>query len=371
LNSLPELGRLAIRSIKGYQFQTFLVGSSISQNLVDAEDEFRCRFKVRGKPSIKGQVTRYVGTLIAKRTHQKVEHSRPDLTLLLSLPANAVAVNPRSIWISASYKKTKRGIAQRSSQCSICNGVGCSVCGYKGETSETLQAMATSFFSELFAAEGCNFIWVGNEDDQSLVGGKGRPFFVEVIKPKKRPSSKKSRWIKPPILPKRVTLNGVILKSIQVLGSRPTDIPQLEMRCKVYLKWKSADLKLSDEQMATAAKDLEKEFSNRLVRIKLSKRFKNINRKIMFVTLTPDRGRDSDGDLACTLEIGAQGGLPIRKFVMGSDDEVYPNLSKHLSSMIMDPLRPFDVLEVERRIKSGTEYQNAQLSDADTIHLTS
>jgi tRNA pseudouridine synthase 10 len=349
LDSLPRLATATLASLKGYQFETFLVGSSVSQDLIDSEDEFRSRFKIKGKQSIKGQISRYVGSFVAKKTRKKLERSRPDLTILLAVPSNAVSISSRSIWLSALYRKTKRGIAQRSSICRVCNGVGCSVCNYKGATSETLQSMATEFFSELFSAEGCNFIWIGNEDDQSLVGGKGRPFFVEVLRPKKRPigASGKSKRRKFEV-PKRVALNGILLKSIRVLQTKPTDIPQVEMKCRVYLKWKNPENPLSPEQLDSLGKAIQGEFSDRLVRIKLSKRYKSISRKIRYASLS--RSQQGTGDLACTLEIGAEGGVPIRKLVTGSD-EVDPNFGKFLESFVMDPLRPFDVIDIESKQK--------------------
>ena len=46
--------------------------------------------------------------------------------------------------------------------------------------------MITDFLTKSFNAEGCNFVWLGSEDENSLVSGSGRPFFVEIVTPKKR-----------------------------------------------------------------------------------------------------------------------------------------------------------------------------------------
>jgi tRNA pseudouridine synthase 10 len=367
MESLPDLAFKALSSLKGYQFETFLVGSSVAQDLIDNEDEFRSKFKIKGRQSIKGQVSHYVGSFISGKTRRSVEHSRPDVTILLTIPSNAVYINPRSIWLSARYRKRKRGIAQRSSLCKVCNGLGCSVCNYKGSTTETLQAMVTDFLSELFQAEGCNFIWIGNEDDQSLVGGNGRPFFVEVLKPKRRPLATTGRFRgrNPAGVPKRLALNGILLKAIRLLQTKPTHIPQLEMKCIVYLKWKSQETTLSFEQLQSIGREISSEFSDRPVRIKLSKRNKSINRRIRYISLEPGK----EPDLACTLEIGAEGGVPIRKLVMGTDEEVHPNLSKYLGAFALDQLRPFDVIDIET--KNHLEKSHGVLSPVENLAVAS
>lgn len=230
--------------------------------------------------------------------------------------------------------------------------------------------MSDNFFSELFGADTCNFIWVGNEDDQSLVGGNGRPFFIEIVKPKKRPAPNIGRARSNGVsVPRRVTLNGIVLNKISLMQSKPSDIPQLDLKCRVYLKWKSPNDVLARDRLLSIGNDIEKEFSNRTVRIKLSKRYKSINRKIKYISLQlPGDGAASD--LACTIEIGLEGGVPMRKFVMGND-EVYPNLSPFLANFIMDPLRPFDIIDVDIRGRDGSDLKKSVSAKSEDIAIAS
>jgi tRNA pseudouridine synthase 10 len=340
---LPKLGASVLSALKQYQFQTFVVGCSVSPEIIDREDELRARRHIAGRQNIKGQISRYVGRLITSRTRRKVDHSKPDITVLLSIPSGPTTVSSRSIWISAFYRKTRRGIAQRTSFCRVCSGIGCAVCNYKGRNSETIQSLVTSFFVDNLKAEGGSFIWVGNEDDQSLVGGKGRPIYVEILKPKLRPSARSKRQI-----PNRLALGGIILNSIQILQSKPSEIPRLEMRCKIYLKPKVGPE--IETELEGIRSELTKEFADRSVQIKLSKRGKSVRRRVQFVSLNwTDEADQGKRARSCTLELIGESGVPVRKLISGNDDEIVPNMSRILKDFVMDPLRPFDIVEINPR----------------------
>ncbi len=68
---------------KKYEFNTFLLGASLPAQLYEREDQIRSRFKIRGKESIKKQLTKELGIKFIKITKKKVGYLIPDITINL------------------------------------------------------------------------------------------------------------------------------------------------------------------------------------------------------------------------------------------------------------------------------------------------
>ena len=379
--NIDSLAKIACEKLAGYEFSTFLVGTTLPQGLLDKEDEIRSHFKIRGREGIKAQITRSIGKKVAERLRKRIDYARPDVTLLVSLADNSVSITSRSIWVSARYTKNQRGLAQRSSICRVCSGIGCAVCNYRGASSQSIQSIASDFFKSVFQAEDCNFIWVGSEGEKSLVDGVGRPFYVEVVKPKKRTIegfldasvessytdiSKGGKKGKSKILPSNFDLGSIHILDPKILSARPTVIPQFSMKCLVYLVRDGFDEKASTElevkekqqegeegregqqipeaQPSILINEIESKFLDLTVQVRLSRRFKIVNRKINSVLV---RTQADDSLHPYILEIDCDGGIPIRKLVSGIDDTVMPNLSPYIKGLKVDPDQPFDILEIK------------------------
>ncbi len=347
LDQLPSLGKMISKSIKKFDFGTFLIGASIPQHILDREDELRSRLKLRGKEGIKSQITKFLNSQVAKSTKRKIDHTRPDLTILVSLPEAHVVITPRSIWLSARYRKTARGIPQRSTRCKVCNGLGCASCNYKGAPSQTVQSLVSDYLLKKYKGESCSFIWIGSEDERSLVNGEGRPFYVEIQKPIKRTVRGLQK--------KSIKLDdGVELSSLSVLPSRPTLIPQFSIKCMVYLT--EAEVR-EDTTREFLGDEIESRFKDFPLRVKMSRRFRVVTRHVQSIKVLKNIEGHKYG-----LEIESDGGIPIKKFVSGEDDSVSPSLSPYIRGYGLDPMMPFDVLEITLAGPRG-DPQQAQLSN--------
>jgi tRNA pseudouridine synthase 10 len=329
LLNLRKFARNVIERLNEYQFDTFLIGGSIPQEILNTEDEIRSRLKIRGKESIKTEITRTIAGEVSKHTGRKVSFSVPDVTAIISLPDGIVSILPRSIWISARYLKASRGLSQRSSICEVCNGIGCATCVYKGTSGASIQSILESFFCKKFRAEGCSFIWIGSEDNNSLVNGDGRPIYVEILKPKKR----KIR------LSKKVDFGTIKLASIRTLASKPTIVPQFMIKCLAYLIQKQIE---KVEHFEAIKSQIESKFKDLSVRVRLSRRKSRVvTKKIQSITVNKDMRNHP-----LVLEIKCDGGIPIRKLISGEDGSVEPNLSPYLHDFELDPAMPFDIEEI-------------------------
>lgn len=323
-----------IEKLSDYEFETFLIGASIPQTILDREDELRSRLKIKGKESVKSQITRMLTRKIAKATGKHADYSRPEVTILLSLSDGSIAINPRSIWLSARYVKYTRGISQRASDCKNCNGLGCATCNYLGKSIENIQSIASKYFCKKFQAESCNFVWLGSEDENSLVEGTGRPFFAEVQRPKKRLDG--GDHSKP-----RLSFKSKDIKIFKIsrLEKRITEVPQFDVKCVVHLVRKE-----TDAPQELLVDEIQRNFTEALVNVQLSRKYRVVQRLIHSIVATPSK----DG-LRAELLITCEGGVPLKKLVTGQDDSVEPNLSNLLSQYSIDQEKPFDILDVSVR----------------------
>ena len=351
---IEDISREVVDKLDDYQFDSFLIGIAMPPKVLDNEDELRARLRIKGKESIKSHFNSILTRKIVSLTRKNVDYSKPDVTVLLSLPNTSISISSRSIWLSARYKKLKRGISQRFSNCPVCNGLGCAECAYKGKSGKNVESLVSSLFSQKFKAESCNFVWLGSEDENSLVNGSGRPFFVEVIQPRQRfASSAISKQAK-----STLDSEGLELVRIKRLEKKFSDVPMFDINCKVYLK---SD---GDEHISELHTDqIEKNFSDRIVNVRLNRRYRVVQRVVRTIRATVHE------DGTAELIIECEGGIPIKKFVTGQDNTVEPNLSHLIQHYHIDPERPFDILDVKfrrpDRARAGRSRHSMTLDGSD------
>ena len=342
---VKPLAEEIVAKLEEYEYDTFLVGASVPHTVLDNEDELRSRFKIKGRDSVKSQITKLLSQKVKQQTGKAVNYSRPDLTVLASMNEGLITINLRSVWLRGRYVKLRRGLPQRSSVCGICSGLGCAGCDYKGRTIDSVQSRISDFLTGVFAAEGCNFVWLGSEDENSLVSGSGRPFYVEVTKPKKRFAMKEVLTSRGNGGKRKIFFKSkeVQIKELELLERRVTDVPQFEITAQVNLKRKTDAAPFGDSQIES----LEKNFSNVLTSVRLSRKFRTVQKEIRGISC-----KTRDGGETIELLVHCDGGIPLKKLVSGQDETVRPNLGTYFSSYEIDPEKPFDILNVT--IKKGS-----------------
>ena len=343
MSSVRPLSAEIMEKLREYDYETFLIGASVPHTILDKDDELRSRFKIKGRDSMKSQITKMLSQKVALQTGKSVNYSKPDLTILVSMSDQEITISLRSVWLSGKYVKLKRGLPQRSSICGICNGLGCAECSYRGRSLDSVQGRITDFLTKAFEAESCNFVWLGSEDENSLVKAPGRPFYVEVVKPKKRfamkdklGNSSRSKHRKTIIFRSK----EIQVRELELLERRITDVPQFEITAKIFLRKKSGAPALDPVTMET----VETNFEDINAAVRLSRKFRTVQKEIHSIRCHPiDNGERLE------LKIDCDGGIPLKKLVSGQDDTVTPNLRHYFDSYEIDREEPFDVLSV--RIK--------------------
>ena len=301
-DGIDIVNKMVLKSVSEYEFKTFLLGVTMRPSVVDGDDFIRSKFHLIGAESVKSAFAHDLSKALSHTTKTKSQILSPDISLTVNLRKDSVYARSTPAYISGRYLKEKRGMPQKLVKCYECNGVGCIKCS---ATRESIEMNIAEYLCSIFAAESAKITWVGGEDKSSLVLGNGRPFFAQMINPKKRK----------PRMPKHQDLGqGLNLLCPKNIKSYPKMPVKFRSIIKVSVQTKdeisAAGLKQIKEMQGSSIAVYEK--SRRNEKMVYSVRYKKSSPKSLAVTLQVD------------------GGLPIKKFIGG--DTVFPNLTDMLET---------------------------------------
>ncbi|MGD6934682.1 MAG: tRNA pseudouridine(54/55) synthase Pus10 [Candidatus Bathyarchaeia archaeon] len=186
-SQIEELLKKALSTLEGYEFTTFLVGIELPAKIEEREDEFKAAFNIGTAESMKHEFGRLFGKGLATRTGKEPEYLIPDITVVLNPFQEKIRLQVNPLFVGGRYRKLVRTIPQSKWFCSSCRGKGCEKCGGTGKLyPESVEELASQPILE--AAQGVDsfFHASGREDIDARMLGTGRPFIVEISKPKKR-----------------------------------------------------------------------------------------------------------------------------------------------------------------------------------------
>ena len=319
-DNLDQIAEKVLAAVTQYQFDTFLVGATLPTQLFEREDALRARLKIRGKESVKSQLTRELGQRLAKMTRRRVDFSRPDVAVNVTIDKDGgveAVAHARPIALQGRYTKKTRGLPQKQERCPMCQGKGCNLCdntGFYGD--ESVEGILAKHIAKSTGGHAPRFSWVGSEDQSSLVLGKGRPFYVKVSDPHVRKPKKK-----------RFSEAGVTAIISDILD----DVPDTQARFTVRTK-----IACTCERPVTND-DIAKLKALAGAEVKFESRFKVVSKKVYLAQAK------KTGDSEFELTIKADGGLPIKQFV-GGVEYMEPNVSGLLGAKC--ECVKFDILSV-------------------------
>ncbi|MBI2006828.1 MAG: pseudouridine synthase [Nitrosopumilales archaeon] len=287
-----------------YEFSTFLVGAILKPSIVDNDDEIRSKFQLRGIDSVKTDFTNQIAKIFSKKTKSKIDYLNPEITITIDLKTDSCQVKSKPLFLFGKYTKTERGIPQKEKPCSNCEGKGCRTCKNHGIcTFDSVEGKIAKVVFDKFGADQIKVTWIGGEDKTSLVLNKGRPFFVKVINPKKRNIK----------LAKKITQDKVVIHNLHLIKQNPkTSFP---FKTKIQ------------KPIGTLIK-------NTIAVYDKNKRNEKLIYSVKYDVLS---------STSFSLSMTADGGLPIKRFVEGTD--VFPNLTDLIGTKCS--CKEFDFHEVK------------------------
>lgn len=151
------------------QFDTFLVGSSFPDEIMQREREIIEKFELSHAEPINREFNREVGKILEVFFQKSVEKKNPDVVFIIDPITEKINIQINPLYVYGRYRKLVRGLPQTPLR------------GYD----ESVASIICKPFSR--AAKGkAVFHGAGREDIDVRMLGNGRPFIVEIKNPKIR-----------------------------------------------------------------------------------------------------------------------------------------------------------------------------------------
>ena len=316
-SNLDYFLKLMLDLSSNYEFQTYGVGIIIKPSIVDRDDFIRSKYKLKGIDSIKTDIAKELIKLFTKKTQKTLDSFDPEITFTVNLKDESCQLHSKSITIFGKYIKSERGYAQKQTSCDNCSGTGCRVCDFHGISEfESIEGIISKLIFKTFGGTTTKFTWIGGEDKSSLVLGNGRPFFVKIKNPSKRKSKLSDE-----------KFDSVSVFNLKLVDTFPKKPLNFYSRIKIKI---SAKLQINSKKLKKL-KDL-----TTCPIVIYEKSGKRYEKKIF------DLKYKKNSTNLFTIIMSAEGGFPIKRFVIG--DDVSPNISSLLDNSCV--AQEFDFLNI-------------------------
>jgi len=177
----------AIRAADGYEWHRFTCGSRWDPERLAAEEALWTEVASSWGESARAAFNRELGKAIEALTGARGGAQGADLVFLADLPVGRVELTVAPLYVRGRYRKLDRTIPQTRWPCRRCGGRGCVHCGGTGRTYPTsVEELVAAPFVAATRAEGTRFHGMGREDIDARMLGRGRPFVLELLRPKVR-----------------------------------------------------------------------------------------------------------------------------------------------------------------------------------------
>lgn len=167
----------ALELLRGYEFSSFLVGTSTAPGLDERE-----------ATRLRRDVNRVVGVAIQDALPgTAIDAGDPQMVIRVDLPRGIVEVTPSPVYVYGRYRKFSREIPQTRWHCRKCRGRGCAECGGTGRVyALTVEDAIAEPFLEPSGTRRTKMHGMGREDVDARMLGSGRPFVLELLEPRRR-----------------------------------------------------------------------------------------------------------------------------------------------------------------------------------------
>jgi tRNA pseudouridine synthase 10 len=184
---LEHWAERAVRAGAPYEWHRFACGSRWEPERLAAEEGLWAELGSSWGESARAAFNRELGKRLELRTGASGGPDRPDLVFLADLPVGRVEVTVNPLYVRGRYRKLDRTLPQTRWPCRRCQGRGCDSCGGSGRTYPTsVEELIAAPFVAASRAEGTRFHGMGREDIDARMLGRGRPFVLELLRPKVR-----------------------------------------------------------------------------------------------------------------------------------------------------------------------------------------
>jgi tRNA pseudouridine synthase 10 len=337
--SVDKLVDRAREELSRYEYTTFLVGVELPVSVEEREDEFKAEFEVTHGESIRHEFGRLFGKAIAERTNKEVDYMKPEVVSVINPFVDQVRIQVNPLFIRGRYRKLVRDIPQSKWFCSGCRGKGCEKCNWTGKLyPESVEELVSKPLLTAAEGEKTAFHASGREDIDARMLGTGRPFVLEISKPRRRFLDLKK-------LEAEVNTGAAGKVKVSKLRFTNKDVvrrlkkgesAQKEYRMLVEFERSvsAEDLHLLEEKLTGVS--VKQQTPLRV----LHRRADLVREKYIYKVKVKKRSPKR-----AELEIRCQGGLYVKELMSGDEGRTVPNVSELLGNKAK-PLK-LDVLSVK------------------------
>ena len=337
IGEIRHFADLISESLEEYEFETFLVGAKIDDDILDKEQELLNFTGSEHTESIKTELKREIGKILEGKLDKEVNFEKPTIMAVIDTSFDVVNLQIKSLFIYGRYNKYRRDIPQTRWFCRICRGKGCRKCDYTGKMYETSveELVAKKTLDETGSSDE-SFHGCGREDIDALMLGNGRPFVLEIKDPKVRNLDLSQ-------LECKINIHGK--GKIKVTNLRFSDrdeiarIKAADFR-KTYHVVLIGEKIINKEKLKKAAQALQDKTISQFTPSRVARRRANMvrERKIHNCNI-----ESIDGTMA-TLTIEAESGTYIKELISGDDGRTRPSISEMIG--VPCKVAELDVIEI-------------------------
>ncbi|MCL1978501.1 MAG: tRNA pseudouridine(54/55) synthase Pus10 [Candidatus Bathyarchaeota archaeon] len=320
-DKVEELTQKALSALDYYEFSTYLVGIELPVKIEEREDEFKAAFGIGTAESMKHEFGRLFGKALGARTGKEAEYLIPDIVVVLNPFLGKIRLQVNPLFVGGRYRKLVRTVSQSRWFCSNCRGRGCEKCGGTGKLyPESVEEFASKPILEVSEGVDSFFHASGREDIDARMLGTGRPFIVEISKPKKR-------FIDLKAMEEAINVGAIDKVEVSELHFTTKDkvrrLKKGESAVKEYRLLAEFEHDVSDEELCLIEEKLTGITVKQQTPLRVLHRRADLIReryiykvKVKKVSLK-----------TALLEIRCQGGLYVKELVSGDEDRTIPSVS--------------------------------------------
>lgn len=338
-NVFDMMGRFAeevAEKVNGIESENFLVGCKVEPEILAREKAIWEEHGLESPESMKTELNREVGKLALPLIHRAVEFKNPQVVACVDTRFADVELDIAPIYIAGRYNKLSREIPQTIWPCRVCHGKGCPRCCNTGKMYQTsVQEVIGDIAVKMAGGAEHFFHGMGREDIDACMLGDGRPFVLEISRPRTRVIDLDSleKEANQSDLAKFNSLKFVPKESVQIYKAADPD--------KVYRVTVRAQDKVNKERVIGVAQAFKDAHIDQRTPLRVEHRRADLVRKrtIRWVEA------EVTGDYTFELTLSTESGTYVKEFVSGDGGRTVPNFSEALG--IPCKVETLDVLAID------------------------
>jgi len=338
LGEINHFANLISKSLKKYDYKTFLIGSKIDEEILEKEQNLLRFAGEEFSEPIKTEINREIGKILEKKLKKEVNFENPTIMGVIDTSYDSVYLQISSLYIYGRYNKFKRDLPQTRWFCKFCKGKGCKKCHYTGKVyDKSIEELISIKFLKKTNGQDESFHGCGREDIDVRMLGNGRPFVLEIKNPVKRTlnlskleneiNSEYKEYIK---------LNNLRYSNKEEISR----LKDSEFK-KIYKLVIHGEKAINNEKLKKAVLSLQGKKIGQLTPSRVAHRRANMVREKYIYKCKIEH---LDGKMAI-LTIEAESGTYIKELISGDDGRTKPSISE----LIGNPCKvtELDVMEIK------------------------